>query len=428
MKITFLLAGTRGDIQPFVALAWELTRRGHQVSVAAPAGFARMIEPSGARHIPLSVNHEELLGSEQWRRILRTGSVFKLIQLLAETDRMVRPRLHREMLESCEGAQALVANLMLENSAASIAEKLKIPLILCYLIPLMPTGDFPSMLFPGLQLRSRSLNRLTHTMFEALYWQSQKGELNRWRKEIGLPATRVAPRHQLWRRGALTLHAYSSQLVPRPAEWGEANCVTGFLNMPPELAMHAAGPPMPELVSWLDKGPPPIYLGYWRLPLLEVTGLIKLATSVSESLGARVVIGANWTEQERAGNPVPQSVYISGSVAHDWLFPRCSAIVHHGGAGTTGAAVRSGRPMVVCPVFADQPFWARRVEELGVGRTLRLREFTAERLEQALRQIMDNGVRGRAERLGALLRQEDGLATAVRVIEERLCSASIRSS
>lgn len=425
MKITFLIAGTRGDIQPFVALALALVGRGHEICVAAPRGFASMVAHSGARCVPLSVDYENLFSSEEGRRCLNGGSVIKLMRLLADYDRRIRPQLHRELLASCEGAEALIANLVVENSAACIAEKRKLPLMLSYMIPLIPTGELPSLMMPRLRLPLPRLNRFTHTVFETLYWQSQKAQTNAWRAELGLRPASVAPRHQLWRMGAPTLHAYSGSVVPRPADWSAQHLLTGFWVMPPEVGLRAAGVPTAELERWLDAGPPPIYLGYWRLPVLDVAGMLRLAAEVAAKQGVRFIIGAGWTAQEQAGLTVPASLFITDSVDHNWLFPRCSATVHHGGAGTTAASLRAGLPMVVCPISADQPFWARQAEVLGVGCTVPFQALSAARLTQALQQVQDSAMRARASHLGAILRQEDGVATAVRLIEERLPTAPI---
>jgi sterol 3beta-glucosyltransferase len=316
-----------------------------------------------------------------------------------------------------------LSNLVLENSAASIAEKLKLPLLLTYMLPLLPTAELPSLMLP--QLRLRALNRFTHTVFEALYWQSQKAQTNAWRAELGLPPANGAPRHQLWRMGAPILHAYSSAVVPRPADWSPQNILTGFWVMPQEDGLRACGAPTPELERWLAAGSAPIYLGYWRLPMLDVGAMLRLATQVAQTLGVRFVICAGRNAPDLAGLPVPDSIFVAESVDHGWLFPRCSATFHHGGAGTTAASLRAGLPMVISPLYADQPFWARRAEALGVGCTVPFQTLTAARLAQALRQVQDDAVRARARQLGAILQQEDGVAAAVRLIEERLPTAPI---
>ncbi len=428
MKITIVVAGTRGDVQPFSALALGLVKRGHQVCFAAPQGFSTFVAHSGAEHFPLTVDYEHIFGSEEGRRWLNSGNLVKFMGMLAEFDGRVRPNLHREMLASCENAEAIISNLLLENSVACIAEKLRRPLMLGYTLPMRPTGDFPSLLCSTLRQPLRGVNKLTHAAMEALYWRSQKSVTNAWRATLGLAPATVSPRHQQWQRGAPTLHAYSRHVVAHPREWGMENFLSGFWVLPKEIREIAGGTPSPELIRFLEAGPPPIYLGYWRLPVLDIAGMLRLATDVSTALGVRFVIGATWTPEELAGLSVPKNIFITGSVDHGWLFERCSATVHHGGAGTTAATMRAGLPMVVCPIYADQPFWARRTEALGVGISVPFRTLNATRLIQALQKLQDPAMRTRAAELGTTLQKEDGVANAVRFVEERLPTTPILGS
>lgn len=427
MKITLLASGTRGDVQPFVALAFALQRRGHDICVAAASGFADMVAHSGARHFPVSGDYEEIYQSEEGVRWLSSGNTVKFMQMMSGIDRRIRPQMHRELLAACEGADAILGNLVIENSAVCIAEKLKRPLMLGYTIPVLPTSAFPSPLFSEHELPLRFMNRLTHSLFDTVYWQTQKSIINAWRAELGLSPTALAPRERVRRTGTPILHCYSSHLVPRPPEWSAANFLTGYWTMPPEIGGRAAGVPSPELIRWLEEGPAPVYLGFWRLPVMDKTGMLQLAIEVAESLGIRFAIGASWTARQTAVLRVPRSIFITSSVDHDWLFARCSATVHHGGAGTTAATLRAGLPTVICHVCTDQPFWGRRVAALGVGHSMPFKRLTAQRLIQALRHIQGGAVRARAARLGEALRQEDGVAAAVRIIEERLPSAPILS-
>jgi sterol 3beta-glucosyltransferase len=425
MKITLLVSGTRGDVQPFVGLALALRRRGHDVCMAAARGFADMVAYSGVRHVPLSADYETVFQSEEGVRWLNAGNMLKFMRVLADIDRRTRPPTHREMLAACEGADGIIANLPIENSAACIAERLKLPLLLGYTLPMLPTAEFQSPLFAQWKLPLRSLNRPTHSLFEAVFWQTQKELINDWRRELGLPSTSVSMRERIRRVGSPILHAYSSHLVPRPSDWSAANFLTGFWTMPAEDSFHVAGEPSAELVRWLEAGPAPIYLGFWRLPVLDKLAMLQIAIDAADALGVRFALGATWTAEDLGGRELPDNIFMTTSVDHSWLFSRCTATVHHGGAGTTAASLRAKLPMVICSVSADQPFWGKQVAALGVGCSTSFRKLTAPWLTRALRQIQDGAVRERAARLGEALRQEDGIAEAVRVIEERLPRAPL---
>ncbi|OJH40049.1 glycosyltransferase [Cystobacter ferrugineus] len=432
MKITVLVLGTRGDVQPFIALAIALQRRGHEVRVATSRGFADMVAHSGVRHVPVSADYEEWFQSEEGIRWMAgSDNTARFMRMLAGEgvgiDSRLKPRMHRELLAACEGADAIVANLVIEDSAACIAEKLQVPFIPGYTMPMLPTSEFPSPFLSAHKLPLRAMNRLTHSLLETFYWQGQKRLINAWRAELGLPPTAISMREKLWRTGAPILHCYSSHLVPRPSDWSAANVITGPWTMPADVGVNAGGVPSPELIRWLDEGPPPIYLGYWRLPLMDKAGMLRLAIEVANTLGVRFAIGASWSAEEIAALRVPESIFITRSVDHDWLFARCSATVHHGGAGTTAATLRAGLPTVICSICNDQPFWGNRVTALGVGYSMPFKQLTAARLTQALRHIQDGAVRARANRLGEQMRREDGTATAVRIIEERLPGAPLLS-
>ncbi len=427
MKITFLVSGTRGDVQPFVALALALQRRGHQIRFAAAEGFADMVAHSGAHHFPISADYEAIYQSEEGARWLAAGNQLEHMKILAEMDRRIRPRMNRELLAACQGADAIVGNLVIENAAACIAEKLRLPLMLGYTMPVLPNSDFPSPFFAERALPWRAANRFTHTLLETIYWQTQKKLVNAWRRELGLSPSRTAIRAKLWRMGTPILHCYSTHVVPRPAAWSAANFVTGYWTMPDDIRLRAGGAPSDALVRWLARGPAPIYLGYWRLPVTDKAALLRLAGEVARTSGVRFAIGANWPEQEIAALGVPESIFITRSVDHDWLFSRCSATVHHGGAGTTAATLRAGLPMVICTLCNDQPFWGRRVTALGVGTSMAFQKLTFAILIDALRRIQTPEVRERARRLGEALRQEDGVGAAVRILEARLPNAPILS-
>jgi sterol 3beta-glucosyltransferase len=431
MKITVLVLGTRGDVQPFIALALALGRRGHEVCVATSRGFADLVAHSGARHFPITADYEAWFQSEEGTRWMGASSPDKFKQMLTGEGvglaSRLRPQMNRELLAACEGADAIVANLVIEDSAACIAEKLQRPLFLGYTLPMLPTAEFPSPFFAEHPLPWRGLNRLTHSLLETVYWQGQKRLVNAWRAELGLPAAARSMREKVWRGGAAILHCYSAQLVPRPPEWSASNVITGFWTMPSQEGVFAGGTPSPALIRWLDEGPPPVYLGAWRLPLWTRKDIVGLAADVADTLGIRIVLGAHWSASELAALHVPSNLFITGSVDHEWLFSRCAATVHHGGAGTTAATLRAGLPTVICAICNDQPFWGSRVTALGVGSSMPFKQLTVERLTQALRLTRDSAVRTRAARLGAALRREDGATTAARIIEERLPGAPLLS-
>jgi sterol 3beta-glucosyltransferase len=253
---------------------------------------------------------------------------------------------------------------------------------------------------------------------------SRRG-IDRWRAEAGLP--RRPGRHDPLRSPGIdngtgratstatpVLHAFSEHVLPRPVDWPSTARVSGywFLDTPPEWT------PPRKLAAFLDAGAPPVYIGFGSMPIDDPGALSALVRETVERVSTRAVIASGY--QGLRGLTSSEQVLAIRHAPHDWLFPRMSAVVHHGGAGTTGAAVAAGRPQVICPVGTDQPFWAARMRELGVSAEAPpLHAMTGPALERALRAVLDDrAMQLRAAELGRLVASEDGPGRAVAVLEQ----------
>jgi UDP:flavonoid glycosyltransferase YjiC (YdhE family) len=214
-------------------------------------------------------------------------------------------------------------------------------------------------------------------------------------------------------------YAYSPTVIPRPADWAERIHVTGFWFSDPPPGWT----PPPDLVSFLESGPPPVYVGFGSMPSGSAEDTLKLILKALELSHQRCVLLSGWAGigEDRK---LPEYAFGVESVPHSWLFPRMRAVVHHGGAGTTGAGLRAGVPSIVTPFVADQPNWGRRVEALGVGpRAILFRELTADLLADAIRQATsDTVMRQRASAIGEQIRSEDGVGTTVDLFMSFVCS------
>ena len=239
---------------------------------------------------------------------------------------------------------------------------------------------------------------------------------NRARMELlGLPP---APWRGAFERGASprepVLYGFSPSVLPRPADWGARVHVTGYW-----FADEPDGwvPPQ-EVVRFLEEGPPPVYIGFGSMSVKEPEATMRLVLDAIAATGRRAIVHAGWAGL--AATATPDDVLIVGSVPHAWLLPRVGAIVHHGGAGTTAAAIRAGVPSVVVPFHGDQPFWAGLTHTLGVGtKPIPRRRLTATRLAAAIEEAFTvDELRQRAAELGERVRREDGVGRAVALIEE----------
>lgn len=214
------------------------------------------------------------------------------------------------------------------------------------------------------------------------------------------------------------LYGYSPQVLPRPADWGEHIHVTGYWFLDPPIDWR----PSPDLVEFLQAGPPPVYIGFGSMTSGKPREAAEMVLQALRRTGQRGVLYAGWGGLQQAD--LPETVFMTGSVPHSWLFPQMAALVHHGGAGATAAGLAAGVPSILTPFMGDQMFWGRRVCDLGVGpQPIPRRRLTLERLVAAIQQaVRDPAMRQHATDLGERMRQEEGVAQVVKIIEAALPS------
>jgi hypothetical protein len=325
-------------------------------------------------------------------------------------------------LEACREADLILTSPLPFLMAYSIGEKLGVPVIGAFYSPASPTGEYPAMIAPHVPGMPRRFMLWSHYMVSRLVLLRFRKQVDRARREVlGLGPIPSDPLHELDRRHVPVLHGYSPIVCPRPPEWGDWVHVTGYWHLEHPPQWH----PSPELVRFLGAGPPPIYVGFGSMTDEEPGRLASLVVDALARAGQRGVLATGWGGLSRIQAP---HVHVVDDVPHDWLFPQLSAVVHHGGAGTTGAGLRAGRPTVVVPFgMLDQPFWGRRIAQLGVGpEPIRRRRLTVERLADAIRATTEPGVRQRAADIGGRLRKEDGVARAADAIDAYVAALGFR--
>src|SRR5690606_20447509 len=360
MKITILTVGTRGDVQPFVALGLGLKAAGYDVTVATNTSFESFVREHGLRYAPLYADFMELLQTAEGRKALEAGR--GSLGLL----RTVMPMLRLILDDSWEAAQESDAIVYHPKALSGyhIAEKLGAPGFATTMLPILqPTRTFPNPLLPVRLNLGGSFNRLSYSVFLRLTTVPYHRMVNQWRREVLHLPPRPVSASDLVRDGrpVPVLYAYSPHVIPRPNDWPDSVTVTGYWF----LDQAADWRPPEALVRFLESGPPPVYVGFGSMVGRDPERLTSIVVEALKRSGERGLIATGWGGIEAAN--LPESVFPIESAPHDWLFPRVAAVVHHGGAGTTAAGLRVGKPTVVCPFFGDQPFWGRRIFELGVG-------------------------------------------------------------
>jgi sterol 3beta-glucosyltransferase len=407
MRIAIVANDTRGGVQPYVALALGLRAAGHDVRFVAPeqSGFEAALAAGGVSLATITGSPEEFM--RQSGGAPELGSLASMRVAGREMARRMRGWT-RETLAACEGMDVMTGGVGGMVLGLAVADRLGIRFVESHLQPIGPaTSAFPGPLVALPGWAGGVGRRMSHRLSAAAMSLPFRGGMAQARAELGLPKSRARARAA----AALpTLYGYSPLVVPVPPEWGPHRHATGYWTLPadPEWA------PPPELAAFLATGPAPVCIGFGSMTSRDAVATTELVLAAVRAAGVRAVLVSGWGGLVDTGD---DGVFVADSVPFDWLYPRMTAVAHHGGAGTTGAALRAGVPAVVVPFAVDQPFWASRVVALGVGpRPIPRRRLTAAALAAALRvATTDAAMRSRAADLGALIREEDGVARAVEV-------------
>ncbi len=403
MRIALVSMDTRGGIQPYVALGLGLRRAGHDVRMIAPSDSAPLFAEAALPFAPLSGSVEAAVRGSG--KATERGALASTLFAARELPR----RLHtwtREALEACEGMDVVTGGVGGMVVALSVAEKLGKPFIESHLQPVgAPTDAYPGVLMSGVPrwVGSAAL-RLTHHLTEMAIWMPFRPAMTSARvKVLGLTGRPTAA------DGQPVFYGFSRLVVPVPEHDGRERHVTGYWTLPAASTWR----PPPALEAFLARGGPVVSIGFGSMASDDPEAITALVLGAVRRAGVRAVLLSGWGGL--ASLPPSDDVFCADALPHEWLFPRVTAIVHHGGAGTTGAALRAGVPAIVVPFTMDQPFWASRVVALGAGPTpIARKRLTLGRLADALRTtVADTAMRARSAALGEKLRAEDGVAEAV---------------
>ena len=413
--------GTHGDVEPALALEIGLQSAGFEVLFASSSRFEAFANNAGVAFFPMSDASLATLETPDGKAVLESGSgPFRRIAAGIRLARLSGPINDALMHETWTAAADFSPDIIVFNAklfaAPHVAEKLKIPAFLAALQPMIvPTNAFPAMGLPELPLPG--YNRLTY----ALAGKSIgvfRSRTNRFRQNVlGLPPVRSGSAVLFPPDGgtAGVLHAYSPAVLQRPPDWPESAHVTGYWRLDKS---RDYSPPQ-ELAAFLDRGPPPVFVGFGSMPSADPKALAKVVIKALRKAGQRGVIAKGWAGLEIEGD---EDIIVIPPVPYDWLFPRLAAVVHHGGAGTTAEGFHAGVPCLICPFFGDQRGWAKLSVTLGVGAApLPRRRLTEDRLAAGITEAVSNTrLRENATTLATHLRRENGVKTAVEVITQTL--------
>lgn len=411
MRIAILGHGSRGDIQPLLALGMELSRRNHSVALTVNPNLLPWAKQSGLDVQPFPVDSEAYLKSPEGQRMLASGKILELFQHAAQVETDASPTITEACVRAAEGADLVLSTGLTILRGVVLSEKFGTPHQVLSLQPIAPTASFPHFVVPVASLLLPVLNRLSYRLYFDQVWPLALPSTNAMRAALGL---RPWTNRVYIERTLESINLFSERLVPPPDDWGERHVVCGFAHLSDEGRERLGEAKLPAgLEPWLDSGSPPVYFGFGSMPILDPSGLLAAIGSLCDRLGLRALIGAGWSDYASTRD---DRIFVAPAFDHDRVLPRCRAAVHHGGAGTVHTTLAAELPSLVCSVFADQPFWGRRLQQLGVGLHSPFRKLNAEFLARCLPRLLDASLRGRTRALGAQIRAEDGASRASDVI------------
>jgi len=412
MKITICTFGSRGDIQPYLALAVGLQQAGHQVTLAAAQNFAEWIRSYGINAYPVRIDAQAGMQEPEFKAAMQSQNLLHQLQGF----RQGINKLMADALDDCWQAAQDAEFLILGTTAqcgVDIASQRQIPLAFVALQESLPTRAYPAFIVQF--SLGGAFNLLSHRLFLGTIWLIMGKAFSQWRTtRFGLPPWR-SMQAMLDTCGFETpwLMGYSPLLLPKPPDWADYHYVTGYWF----LDATANWQPPADLAQFLESGPPPIYIGFGSMSEKDPERRTRLALCALELSGQRGVLSTGWGSVARVQTSA--KVLFVDDIPHSWLFPRMAAVVHHGGAGTTAAGLRAGVPSLITPFMLDQYSWANKVVKLGVGPRLPdAKKLTAEKLAQAIHTaVTDGAMRARTAAFGEKIRAENGIARAVEIIE-----------
>ncbi|KAJ1548038.1 hypothetical protein HK096_006636 [Nowakowskiella sp. JEL0078] len=431
LNIVILIVGSRGDVQPFLALGQELKKWGHKVRLATHETFRKFVQESELEFYPLGGDPAELM-----TYMVKNPGLLPSVDSVAKGDIGKKRSQMKEIIESTwlactqnenDSSTKYVADAIIANPPSfghiHIAEKLGIPLHIFFTMPWSQTSAFPSplTLLTSSGKITKIMNTMSYDFVEIFTFQGLGDIINDFRTKT-LELEPLAPTVGPFLMKILEIpHTYcwSPSLIPKPNDWGAHIDVCGFFFL--DLATQSNYTPPNDLLEFLENGEKPIYVGFGSIVVDDPNGFTEMIFDAVRKSGVRIILSKGWGGIGNDKLDIPSNVYLIGNCPHDWLFQKVSAVCHHGGAGTTAAGLKAGKPTIIVPFFGDQTWWGSMVAAYGVGPApIQFKQLTAKKLAHAFEIATSKEMSEKAQSLATLLNQENGLREGVRSFHHHL--------
>lgn len=412
--ITILCAGSRGDFQPYIALAQQLKKLGKDVRITGSKSFEGFIRSYGIDVYPIEADIQSLKVDP--KLLKDAGSADNPLKMLLAFNKMKEYGIYmvNDYYSACEGSE-----LIIYHPGCTIgyfaAQKFGIPSVLASPFPMHKTKEYLSVVMYGKTKSNEITKKISYSMIQGMLWMASKGSVKGfWKKHFGTaPDNFRCPFELHTDKKHPAIISCSNYVFKRPNDWNENIHQMGywFVEEPCEYT------PSDELAAFLNEGEKPIYIGFGSMTSLEKhEGLADLAAKAIIKTGKRGIICG-------MGKPanLPENIIAIGSIPHSWLFDRVCAVCHHGGAGTTAAGFKSGVPSIIVPFSNDQFAWAHRAYDLGVGaKPIPKKDLSADKLADAIKFALTDKIVANAQALGKKIATENGAAECAKIIAKCL--------
>ncbi|MGH3967809.1 MAG: glycosyltransferase [Mycobacterium sp.] len=414
MKFVLASWGSRGDVEPCLAVGRELVRRGHDVRMAVPPDLVGFTEAAGPEPVAFGPDAQSVLDAHRnfwtcffgnpWRIRNLIGSRREVGEAITQSWK----EMSTTLASLADGADLLLTGVNFEDAAANVAEYYGIPLATLHYVPLRANRQ----LLPFLPA---PLARAAVSAFWWLSWRGTKKVEDAQRRELGLPKAKGPAPGRITERGSLEIQAYDDVCFPGlAAEWAKWNGQRPFVGT---LTMELATDADAEVTSWIAAGTPPIFFGFGSIPVESPADTIAMIGAACAQLGERALIGAGWTEFSSV--PQFEHVKVVGVVNFAAIFPACRALVHHGGSSTTPIGLRAGVPQLILFWDLVHAIYGAAIKRLKVGTARRFSTATEKSLIADLSTILAPQYVARAREIATRMTEPaQGAAAAADLVED----------
>jgi len=397
MRFALAMHGSRGDVEPCAAVGVELQRRGHDVRIAVPPNLVGFVESAGLAAVRYGPDSQELIDDDFVRNYWKMQPL-NFVRAFKEYVTRGWADMSATLMSLADGADVVLTGTIYQGVAANVAECCDIPLAALHYFPSRANGHL-------VPIVPAPVTRSAISAVWWLYWRMTKDADDAQRGDLGLPPAAGSLSRRLTDNGTLEIQAYDELCFPGlAAEWDGRWPFVGA------LTLRLPTPADDEVAAWVSAGTPPIYFGFGSMPLGSAADTVAMISAVSAELGERALICSGWADF--AGFPTSDHVKVVPQVNHAAVFPRCRAVVHHGGAGTTAAGLRAGVPTLILWITSDQPIWAAQIKQLKVGAGRSFSRTSKRTLTADLRRILEPSYAFRARDIAARMTTSDASARA----------------